>query len=95
MDAEQTSKPIRLYDLASGECIGEITEGQPNAFIEAFEEEHLQDRNYYVHRVTLSSSKMPSPVGEGTRGREEMNIRWERAREDVSPNAPSTSSETT
>jgi hypothetical protein len=41
MSTEQSPKPIRLYDLSKGECIGEITEEQLNALIEAFEEESL------------------------------------------------------
>lgn len=97
MSSEQIRKPVRLYDLATGECIGTITEEQLNTLIEAFEEEHLEDRDYYVHRVTLKLVKDPELVAllEGALGeRDEMDIRWERVSEGASPNAPSPPSAT-
>ena len=78
---EQNPKPIRLYDLATGECIGEITENQLQALIDAFEEEHLEDRDYYVHRATLPLIKDPELVAlleKALGDRDEMDIRWER-----------------
>jgi len=81
MGTEQPTKPIRLYDPSTGECIGEITEEQLNALIEAFEEESLEDRDYYVHRATLPLIKDPQLVAllEKALGeREEMDIKWER-----------------
>jgi len=62
MSGEQSPKPIRLYDLSTGECIGEITEEQLNALIEAFEEESLEDRDYYVHSGNSATDKRP-PIG--------------------------------
>jgi hypothetical protein len=85
MSTEQPPKPIRLYDLSTGECIGDITQEQLNALIEAFEEESLQDRDYYVHRATLPLIKDPQLIAllEKALGeREEMEIKWERVEGD-------------
>lgn len=84
MGKQQTPKPIRLYDLSTGKCIGEITEEQLQALIDAFEEEHLQDRDYYVHRATLPLIKDADLVALLERAlgeRDEMDIRWERIEE--------------
>lgn len=78
---EQHPKPIRLYDLATGACTGEITKEQLKALIDAFEEECLEDRDYYVHRATLPLIKDAELVALLERAlgeREEMDIRWER-----------------
>ncbi|MCS7188093.1 MAG: galactosyldiacylglycerol synthase [Armatimonadota bacterium] len=79
---EKQHKLICLYDLETGDCIGEINEEQLQALIEAFEfeEEHFEARDYYVHRATLTLIKddqlvalLEKALGE----REEMDIRWE------------------
>lgn len=78
---EGQHKPIRLYDLETGECIGEITEEQLQALIETFEEEHLEDRDYYVHRATLpliKGAELVALLEKALGEREEMDIGWER-----------------
>lgn len=74
-------KPIKLYDLETDKCIGEITEEQLQALIEAFEEEHPEDRDYCVHRATLpliKDAELVALLEKALGEREEMEIRWER-----------------
>lgn len=81
---KQNPKPIRLYDLETGECIGEITENQLQALIDAFEEEHLEDQDYYVHRATLpliKDAELVALLEKALGDRDEMDIRWERVEE--------------
>jgi processive 1,2-diacylglycerol beta-glucosyltransferase len=43
----------RLYNQATGETIGEITEEQLQFLVDHLEEEHARDQDYYIHRTTL------------------------------------------
>ena len=50
--AEHT-KMYKLYDAASGESIGTLTEAQLGFLIDQLEEESATDRDYYINRATL------------------------------------------
>jgi hypothetical protein len=45
---------VQLYNTASGELLGEISEGQLTFLMDQFEEESLEDQDYYINTITLS-----------------------------------------
>ncbi|MDX1663430.1 MAG: hypothetical protein R3272_06520 [Candidatus Promineifilaceae bacterium] len=75
---------IDLYDVASGEKIGEITESQLQFLIAWLEEESLEDQDYYINRATLdwlekrgADDELLALLQRALGSREAMEIRWE------------------
>jgi processive 1,2-diacylglycerol beta-glucosyltransferase len=44
---------IKVYNNATGERIGEITDTELQFLIDQLEEESLEDKDYYLNRATL------------------------------------------
>jgi hypothetical protein len=77
---------IKLYDQASGELLGEVTEQQFQVLENRLEEESVDDRDYYLNRATLellgqagADPHLLELLRRGMGDREEMDIRWSRA----------------
>jgi hypothetical protein len=48
---------INLYDAATGDLLGEISEEQLQFLQDRFEEETSDDQDYYINRATLDTLK--------------------------------------
>jgi processive 1,2-diacylglycerol beta-glucosyltransferase len=77
---------IKLRDKESGVDIGTISEEQLQFMIDQLEEEHDEDRDYYINQQTLDSFEKngadPTLLAllRGAMGdREDMEIGWSRA----------------
>jgi processive 1,2-diacylglycerol beta-glucosyltransferase len=77
---------IKLYDSSNGVIIGVISEEQLAFLRQDLEEESTEDQDYYINQATVdwfeSQNADPVLVGVLRRalgGREDMDIRWERA----------------
>jgi hypothetical protein len=77
---------VKLYDAATGQFLGTLTDAQFDFMVEQLEEESLEDRDYYINRETVdmfeANSAEPALVDLLRRGlgeRDEMDVRWERA----------------
>jgi hypothetical protein len=77
---------IKLYDQASGELLGEVTEQQFQVLENRLEEESVDDQDYYINRATLAlldqagaDPELLELLRRGMGDREEMDIRWSRA----------------
>ena len=46
---------IKVYNNATGELLGEITDVELQFLIDELEEESLEDKDYYLNRATLES----------------------------------------
>ncbi len=46
---------IKVYNNATGELLGEITDTELQFLIDELEEESLEDKDYYLNRATLES----------------------------------------
>ncbi len=46
---------IKVYNNATGELLGEITDTELQFLIDELEEESLADKDYYLNRATLES----------------------------------------
>ena len=46
---------IKVYNNATGELLGEITDTELQFLIDQLEEESLEDKDYYLNRATLES----------------------------------------
>lgn len=75
---------IELYDVASDEKIGEITEPQLQFLIAWLEEESLDDQDYYINRATLdwlakrgADDELLGLLQRALGDRQAMEIRWE------------------
>ena len=44
---------IKVYNNATGELLGEITDVELQFLIDQLEEESLEDKDYYLNRATL------------------------------------------
>ncbi len=76
---------IKIYDLSNDALVGEITEEQFQFLHEHFEEESLDDRDYYLNQVTVDALAeagadpgLVAVLSRALGGREEMDIRWAR-----------------
>jgi hypothetical protein len=76
---------VKLYDAATNEVLGEITEEQLQFLMDHFEEESLEDQDYYLNAVTLDMLAAQGAdeallgvlkTGMGKRG--ELEFRWSR-----------------
>lgn len=76
---------VKLYDAATNEVLGEITEEQLQFLMDHFEEESLEDQDYYLNAVTLDMLAAQGAdeallgvlkMGMGKRG--ELEFRWSR-----------------
>jgi hypothetical protein len=77
---------VKLYDAATGQLLGTLTDAQFDFMVEQLEEESLEDRDYYINRETVdmfeANGADPALVDLLRRGlgeRDEMDVRWERA----------------
>ena len=77
---------IKLYDQASGELLGEVTEQQFQVLENRLEEESVEDRDYYINRDTLALLDQAGAdpyllelLRRGMGDREDMDIRWSKA----------------
>lgn len=77
---------IKLYDQASGELLGEVTEQQFQVLENRLEEESVDDQDYYINRATLdlldqagADPHLLELLRRGLGDREEMDLRWSRA----------------
>lgn len=77
---------IKLYNQASGELLGEVTEQQFQVLESWLEEESVDDRDYYINRPTLALLEQAGAdpyllelLRRGLGDREEMDLRWSRA----------------
>jgi hypothetical protein len=75
---------ITLYDLKTGESIGEITQAQLDFLISQLEEESATDTDYYINEPTLdyfaqqgADASLISLLRSALAGRADMDIRWE------------------
>ena len=48
---------IKLYNAATNDLLGEITEEQLRLLVDQFEEESSSDQDYYINRDTLDMLK--------------------------------------
>jgi len=76
---------IKIYDLSNNTLVGEISEEQFQFLHEHFEEESLDDRDYYLNQVTVDALAgagadpgLVAVLSQALGGREEMDIRWAR-----------------
>ncbi len=74
---------IKIYDLSNNMPVGELTEAQFQFLHDHFEEESLEDRDYYLNQVTVdaleaqgSDPGLVAVLRQALGGREEMDIRW-------------------
>ncbi len=75
---------ITLYDLKTGEPIGEITQAQLDFLTSQLEEESATDTDYYINEATLdyfakqgADASLISLLRSALAGRADMDIRWE------------------
>lgn len=76
---------IKIYDLSTNTLVGEMTEEQFQFLADHFEEESLEDRDYYLNQVTIDMLEkaggdpgLIAVLRQALGGREEMDIRWVR-----------------
>lgn len=74
---------ITLYDSETGESLGAITEEQLQFLKDQFEEEFLDDKDYYINEDELSDIQeagadeaLLALLRNAMNGRSEMEIRW-------------------
>ena len=79
---------IRLYDKATNEEIGTLTEEQFQFLQDQLEEESSVDTDYYINHATLTAFRergadraLLGLLGAALGTRKDMDIRWEREEE--------------
>ena len=77
---------VELYDAGSGARLGQITDEQLQFLIDQLEEESDVDQDYYVNQDTVdmfesegADAALVLLLRQALAGREDMDIRWERA----------------
>jgi len=82
--AGQTLTMPRLFRLDTGDDIGNITDAQLAFLVEQLEEEHDNDKDYFIDRDTLellsdngADTDLLAMLEKAIGGDEEMNIAWE------------------
>jgi hypothetical protein len=76
---------VKLYDVATGLVIGEISEAQLTFMIGQLEEESLADTDYYINQATVdmfeqngADAQLLALLRQALGNRKEMDVRWER-----------------
>ena len=76
---------IDLYDDASNELIGSMTEADLQVLVDALEEESLDDHDYYITAATIdvvadgrATEHMVNLLRQALGGKDGVDIRWER-----------------
>jgi hypothetical protein len=76
---------IKIYNKATNEFLGRITESELQFLVDHLEEESLRDTDYYILRETVeqfpqqgASPKLMEVLRGGLRGDNAIEIRWER-----------------
>ena len=76
---------IDLYDDASNQVIGSITEADLQVLVDALEEESLDDHDYYITAATIdvvadgrATEHMVNLLRQALGGKDGVDIRWER-----------------
>lgn len=76
---------IDLYDDASNQLIGSITEADLQVLVDALEEESLDDHDYYITAATIdvvadgrATEHMVNLLRQALGGKDGVDIRWER-----------------
>ena len=74
---------IQLRDKATGQHLGVITETDLQFLIDQLEEESLDDKDYYIHRVTLAaladqgaSQALMDVLAKALGDRDDMEFEW-------------------
>ena len=77
---------IRLYNTATGDKIGEITNDQLQFLIDHLEEESLEDQDYYLQRDTVemlesqgADARLLDVLRKALGDRDGVEIRWSRS----------------
>ena len=77
---------VELFDAASGSRLGQITDEQLQFLIDQLEEESDVDQDYYINQDTVDMFESEGAdaalillLRQALAGREDMDIRWERA----------------
>jgi processive 1,2-diacylglycerol beta-glucosyltransferase len=76
---------IKIYDLSTNTLVGEMTEAQFQFLADHFEEDSLDDRDYYLNQATVDMLEQAggdpgliAVLRQALGDREEMDIRWVR-----------------
>jgi hypothetical protein len=76
---------IDLYNDATGELIGTITEADLKVLTDALEEESTEDRDYYIDRATLdvvgdgrATDHLMKLLRDALGANDGIDVRWER-----------------
>jgi hypothetical protein len=76
---------IDLYDDATGQLLGSVTEADLKVLVDALEEESTQDRDYYIDAATIdviadgrASDHLVSILRKALGSSDGVDIRWER-----------------
>ena len=76
---------IDLYDDASNQLIGSMTEADLQVLVDALEEESLDDHDYYITAATIdlvadgrATEHLVNLLREALGGKTGVDIRWER-----------------
>jgi len=76
---------IDLYDDASNQLIGSMTEADLQVLVDALEEESIDDHDYYITAATIdvvadgrATEHMVNLLRKALGGKEGVDIRWER-----------------
>jgi processive 1,2-diacylglycerol beta-glucosyltransferase len=76
---------IDLYDDASRQLIGSMTEADLRVLVDALEEESLDDHDYYITAATIdlvadgrATEHMVNLLRQALGGKDGVDIRWER-----------------
>ena len=78
---------VRLQDKDNGSLIGEVDRAELQVLVDALEEEHARDRDYYIDAATLEYLEREFPAAAGLvtmlrralGDREGMDIEWTEA----------------
>lgn len=76
---------VKIYDLSTNNLVGEISDEQFQFLADHFEEESLEDQDYYLNQVTVDMLEeaegdpaLIAVLRQALAGKEEMDIRWVR-----------------
>jgi processive 1,2-diacylglycerol beta-glucosyltransferase len=76
---------IDLYNAATGQLLGSITEPDLQVLVDALEEESMQDRDYYIDAATIdliadgkATEHLVNLLRAALGAREGVDIRWKR-----------------
>jgi hypothetical protein len=76
---------VKIYDLRTNDLVGELTDEQFQFLEDHFEEESLDDRDYYLNRVTVDMLEeqggdpgLVAVLRQALGDKDERDIRWVR-----------------